>query len=496
MKKNLKYILTLSVIVMLGISAVYALDAPATAMLAASNNFTNTTVQVKEFVYDVENQEVLSQATSIGWERGYLFNPFADLAQDPDSNLHRAVIAAYYGNLIMHHLGVGESGGAIYYQGEYYDTSRIYVPCFKNNGSDVTYLDIMNIGGAPSSFSVEFVDAAGQEIATYQSIEDLQPGEAVRPEGAALFGADVTGAVISSTEPLIATVEVSGPNRSMVYSAGGIRDAFLFAPKLDDGQDDGWLSTIWAQNASNVDQEIQVDFYNESGTLIQSDSAVISPSGVFKAATPEGADCAYIDGSKWIAAAVVGEEAGSLYAYRARGAANSPMVPLAMKDAGGWNTSITIQNPSSVDCEVYWRYLDQGGNRVGNDSSSVVIAPDGAYTFSLEDDPTLSNNQSFLGAVKIFAYRAKNSVNRKSAASSIYVPVVVTHEKDGKKAAVSIGPHMGDKASKDFNEPLTWGNVYGFPVIYQYAYEVKEEEDAPEFAMGDSFFCFVDSLKN
>ncbi|ACL01876.1 hypothetical protein Dalk_0166 [Desulfatibacillum aliphaticivorans] len=484
---------------MLGISVVYALDEPSTAMLAVGNQFYNGTLQMEEFVYDIDNGLVVSATAQAPVQSGYLFNPFADLAMDEDSNLHRAVIGAYFTNLTMHALGPGEYGGVNCYKGEYYENTRIFCPYVVNTDEDETNIDIMNKGNSAAQVSVIYYNEGGVAVGAWIAPAELQPGETIRPDVASELPQTTASAVISATEPLVASVEIFGDNQSMVYAGVSVMDSYLYVPKLNDGQDDGWESTTWVQNAEEEAQDVLMEFFSPSGNFVQSETVQIAPGGVFGFETPVGASCAYIRGQDDVAAVVVSAGDSSYYAYKTRGVSWLPLIPLVMKNADGWNTSITIQNPASGDCEVYWKYLDQGGNQVGNNSSSVVIAPDGAYTFSLEDDPTLSSNQSFLGAVKIFAYHAQNPANYKSAASSIYVPVVATHEKGGKKAAVSVGPYMGDKASKDFNEPLTWGYVYGFPVVYQYAYDVEENEEEnplPDLSFGDNLFCFVDSLKN
>ena len=500
MRKALTYFLTLALVVMLVITVGYAMNEPSTAILAAGNFFTNGTISAKEYVYDSNNQRVVSQTVDINEQSAYLFDPFADLAMDPESNLHRAVIGAYCSGLIMHHLGVGEYGDAVCYKGEYVDSTMIYIPCFNNNDT-ITDISIMNAGEAPAQYTIEFVANNGTRLAHYEPEMDLQPGQTIRPEETSFVPVDTAGAVISSSEPLIAAVEVSGAKSSGIYSAGGYLDSSLYAPKLDDGQD-GWLSTIWAQNASGADNEIQMDFYDETGVLILSDSKVVSPKGIFKVATPTGADCAYIEANYPIAAAVIGGNSDSRYAYRARGLGYCPLIPLAMKNSGAWNTSITIQNPWTQDCQAYWRYLDQNGVQVGNDSESVVIPSDGAYTFSLEEDQTLSNTESFMGAVKLFVFESpQNYKNDKNGLSYLYIPSVVTHEKDGDRAVVSIGPMMGGKDSKDFSEEQSWGTLYGFPVIYQYAYEDEDEErDEPDPITADNnwsftpFSCFIESL--
>jgi hypothetical protein len=484
---------------MLGITAVYALDEPSTAMLAVGNPFYNGTLQMEEFVYDIDDGLVVSATAQAPVQSGYLFDPSADLAMDEDSNLHRAVIGAYYNNLIMHALGPGEYGGINCYQGERSESTRIFCPYVVNTDEDETNIDIMNKGNSAAQVSVTYYNEGGVALGAWFAPAELQPGETIRPDVVGL-PQTTASAVISATQPLVASVEIFGDNQSMAYAGVSVMDSYQYVPKLNDGESGAWESTTWVQNAAEAAQDVLMEFYSPGGNFVQSETVQIAPGGVFGFETPAGASCAYIRGQNDVAAVVVCAGDSSYYAYRVRGVSWLPLIPLVMKDADGWNTSITIQNPDSAECEVYWRYTDQTGAQVGSDSASVIIPPDGAYTFSVAEDQTLTSTQSFMGAVKIFAYEYQNPINYKNGAYTIYVPIAVVHEKDGKKAAVSVGPYI--EGGKDFSQAQSWSSLYGFPLIYQYAYDVEEneeEEDLPEYADLNwglsNFFCFVDSLK-
>ncbi len=240
--------------------------------------------------------------------------------------------------------------------------------------------------------------------------ETIAPGGTRLLDSAALsgLGAEFVGsAVITSDAPVAAVVwllrESGGAAQLSAYTPVAEGAVNLSAPLLFRDYN-GWNTEIAVQNLADQPARFNVAYFDRAtGQAVAPGEGYTAAPGatvvIRQSASPNlpagWVGSAVIAGSGPLAAVVseVNPRRGLATAYNglnllelsARAAA-----PLVMKNYGGWNTSVQVQNLGDAPATVTITYFDrETGVPVGGAIESQVVQPNTAYTFAQAGAPGL-----------------------------------------------------------------------------------------------------------
>ena len=492
MKKSKAIAAGILVAAILTLTAVYALDEPAKNMISAGNHFYNKSVDLKESVYDYNQDLRAEEALTVPISGAGVFDPFSQYQGVYGDIQHGAVLTnnfTFY--LRAQFLGIGEDSGYMSYNGIYHVSNTLYFPLVSTIGDWNSTLYYFNTGDSSAETWVYCYNSDGSLESSWK--ENENPGQRER-DGISINLDEWEGSVVvTSTQPLASVIAITNEDvSSMAYrgNAQPLNDFYL--PLIYDGQSD-WSSDIRIQNASGGTQQVAISYYDASGSHVATLTNAVVENGSYHPAIPPGAASAVIGGDDILAVAVANEnQSGTLWGYEGGRPRYAPLLPLLMKNANGFNSSFTIQNPNDFTCQVSWQYFNQDGTNASASSSAHNVPVNGAYTVDLENDATIAGTDSFMGLARV-------SVTGSSTGSGYQSAIAVKHvNTDGVAGTIYTDNFVPlDKRKLAASDPWDDANKYYFPIIYGTSTEEEAVEDIPPYYGASSpMLCFVETLRD
>lgn len=258
---------------------------------------------------------------------------------------------------------------------------------------------IQNLSGNSASVVVEFYNPDGSSA---HSVGLTIPGNGavtVHADDYPQLGTSWIGSqVIYSSEPIVATLVNYGYSSAHnIYEgfASADTDTELFLPSIHWNVGGQW-STIGVQNADSADADVDITYYDRSGTAVVGPISVTIPPGASEirrteidcaggacGTIPEGAMRVVSTNGKLLAAVVIENVYDGTYSYdgiKPSDADTVFLLPSIHHNPGGQYSHILVQNTSgTTSTTVTIDYLDQAG--AITDSFDHTLAAGGAYTF-------------------------------------------------------------------------------------------------------------------
>jgi hypothetical protein len=271
-------------------------------------------------------------------------------------------------------------------------------------GGYTTAAYIQNVGTAPASIYLQYVDAAGNPSGAGDSVMNLPPRATwtVRQDNGNAFPAGGAGSgILLSNQPIAAFVNEFAPRQGDATSYTAIplpsgTAPLLDAPAIARDAYGGYTTGIGLLNLSPAAADITITYRKPDGTTQKTQTLSAVPAGAYRgvysgdsgsatdANLPVGfAGTATIQSSGGVLAAVVNETGpnGQFSSYDAVAAgATTLAAPTILNDAyAGYNTAIGLQNRSASTANVTVNYSGQvgGGTATQTFQEHLTLAPSG-----------------------------------------------------------------------------------------------------------------------
>jgi len=160
-----------------------------------------------------------------------------------------------------------------------------YAPRTETQFGSTSWLNIQNAGWTCTQIDLYFRPDAQCQNALFYSIPSLAPGESVLLDLSTWVGTPISGSVeLRSSQPLAMTVDQTGNDQLNSYrvlpalptNAGSLVNLspIVYRPEQ------GWDTLVDVQNLSaNADAQVQVDFLDQNGQVLKSETGTICPKG-------------------------------------------------------------------------------------------------------------------------------------------------------------------------------------------------------------------------